>query len=210
MSIYVNYPGVSGNNSVGFVSRLEHKFLECNVEAHEKILEVGGGKGDHIPFLNSAFSSYTVLDLFKNENPSGSLNIDYVVGSAEELPFKNSTFDRVILTCVLAHLKDPVLAINEALRVLKIGGTLSILISNDPGVLYTTAWNLFARKSRTEWNQEDPVVGHALSHLISGKSLKIVLSNLSKEHKVKKFGFPFFLPFYNLNLSTVFQIQKER
>jgi ubiquinone/menaquinone biosynthesis C-methylase UbiE len=208
MTSYENYPGVDADGGIGIVSRLEHKLLESKVGPHARILEVGGGKGDHVKFVSSDFTTYTVVDIFKSDKPFPDSRVKFVIGSAEELPFQNESFDRVIITCVLAHLKNPIAAIEESIRVLSPTGTLSILISNDPGFLYTLAWNLFARKSRTNWTNENPKYGHAVSHLVSGKSLKIIICNLKNIMRVRMFGFPFRIPLYNFNLSTIFHITK--
>ena len=47
-----------------------------------------------------------------------------VVGDAHSLPFKNDSFDVVLATEVLEHLKEPQRALNEMKRVLKDGGKL--------------------------------------------------------------------------------------
>jgi len=204
---YKDYPGIEGGGPIGFVSRLEHRMLERKVSYHASVLEIGGGEGGHARFLKDGFESYTVIDLFVPQKLNPAKNVKFILGSAENLPFAAETFDRVLVTCVLAHLKDPIQAINEALRVLKPGGTLSILISNDPGALYTVMWNLFGRRARTNWANEDPVLGHALEHLISGKSLKKVINSLASNYEVKTIGFPFVLKSYNFNISTIFQIK---
>ena len=60
MTSYEKYPGVDGDGGVGLVSRLEHKLLEAKVGQHARILEIGGGKGDHIQFVSSDFNTYTI------------------------------------------------------------------------------------------------------------------------------------------------------
>ncbi len=47
-----------------------------------------------------------------------------VVGVAEELPFKDNSFDAVISVAVLEHVRDPFRAAREIARVLKPGGKL--------------------------------------------------------------------------------------
>lgn len=58
---------------------------------------------------------YIKMDIFKGEN------ID-VVGSADKIPFNNDSFDSIISTQVLEHLKYPEKSIQEMNRVLKKGG----------------------------------------------------------------------------------------
>jgi SAM-dependent methyltransferase len=47
-----------------------------------------------------------------------------VIGVAEELPFKDNSFDAVISVAVLEHVRDPFKAASEIMRVLKRGGKL--------------------------------------------------------------------------------------
>lgn len=53
------------------------------------------------------------------------------VGLAEELPFKDNTFDHVVCGEVIEHLFDPIIAINEAYRVLKQNGSYLITVPFD-------------------------------------------------------------------------------
>jgi SAM-dependent methyltransferase len=47
-----------------------------------------------------------------------------VLGVAEHLPFRDSTFDAVLSIAVLEHVRDPIQAAREIVRVLKPGGEL--------------------------------------------------------------------------------------
>lgn len=49
---------------------------------------------------------------------------EYVVGTAEALPFEDASFDLVTCQTVLIHVKDPAVAIAEMRRVLRPGGVL--------------------------------------------------------------------------------------
>jgi ubiquinone/menaquinone biosynthesis C-methylase UbiE len=46
---------------------------------------------------------------------------------AEHMPLEDSSADAVVFTCVLCSVQDPDLALAEARRVLKPGGTLAVL-----------------------------------------------------------------------------------
>jgi ubiquinone/menaquinone biosynthesis C-methylase UbiE len=54
------------------------------------------------------------------------LRVEFREGSAEDLPFPGGSFDLVVMDSVLSHLREPVLALVEAARVLGPGGQLAI------------------------------------------------------------------------------------
>ena len=67
---------------------------------------------------------------FKNNNVV-TLNIipgDFidVVYDGKKIPFSNNTFDKILLRCVLEHVKDPSSILEEASRVLKLDGKMVI------------------------------------------------------------------------------------
>ena len=51
-----------------------------------------------------------------------------VIGVAEDLPFKDNSFDGVLSYAVLEHVKQPFAAAKEIIRVLKPGGTLRCIV----------------------------------------------------------------------------------
>jgi len=52
---------------------------------------------------------------------------------AVSLPFPDQCFDRVIATCLIAHLKDPEVALTEWRRVLRKGGELTMYVPCELG-----------------------------------------------------------------------------
>ena len=59
-------------------------------------------------------------------------NVEFRQADIYNLPFKDETFDSVIICFVLEHLHNPIQALNELKRVLKEGGTM-IAIEGDHG-----------------------------------------------------------------------------
>ena len=51
-----------------------------------------------------------------------------ILGTGEQLPFKNESFDAVFSLSVLEHVKDPFTCVSEIMRVLKPGGDLFIAV----------------------------------------------------------------------------------
>ncbi len=96
------------------------------------ILEIGVGTGLNLPFYNSRnILKLTAIDPYeetwqKREIDSSKLDykFEFVKASAEELPFKNNTFDTIVITYSLCTIPDVDKALREMSRVLKQDGTL--------------------------------------------------------------------------------------
>jgi len=117
--------------------------------AGSKILDVGCGTGYFLfdmikeyPCVNMYLvgidiSQHNIECLVHRIKEERKTNILAIRGSAQELPFRNDTFDIVTCSEVLEHLYDPEGAIREINRVLKLGGRLLI---STPSRTATTFW----------------------------------------------------------------------
>lgn len=81
-----------------------------------KTLEIGGGIGNLSNFAKDIIS----IDIQKDAN------VD-VIGDAQALPLKSSSFRNIVMLDVLHHLDNPVLFFNEAQRVICSGGRIIML-----------------------------------------------------------------------------------
>lgn len=123
---------------------LERPFSSDNVFAN--VLEIGAGTGEHTQFLRHQFERYVVSDQDEKTLEVAKTKIDprmegkfsFEVQTGESVNYPDNSFDRVIAAHVLEHIYQPHLAIKEWCRVVKNGGTLSILLPTDPGM----AWRL--------------------------------------------------------------------
>lgn len=131
------------------IMRASHRLFEKDFNQSvylERVLEVGAGTGAHIPFVRHLYEEYVLSDsdgralevaqkkLLESKTPK----VRFECQRAEELAYPDNSFDRVIAAHVLEHVYQPHLAIKEWARVVKDGGTLSVLIPTDPGF----AWRL--------------------------------------------------------------------
>jgi phosphatidylethanolamine/phosphatidyl-N-methylethanolamine N-methyltransferase len=110
-----------------------------------RVLEVGAGTGIHLSTVRHTFDEYVMTDL--NPPMLDQVQLDdgksrgRVLAQQEDatrLSFADASFDRLIATHVLEHLPRPHEVLREWQRVLKPGGTMSIVLPCDPGL----AWRL--------------------------------------------------------------------
>jgi phosphatidylethanolamine/phosphatidyl-N-methylethanolamine N-methyltransferase len=94
------------------------------------VLLSGVGTGLDLPYLPGAHR-YVALDLTRamlaRALPRASaLDVSWVQGNSEALPFADELFDHVVLHLIVAVVPHPERALAEAARVTKAGGTLLI------------------------------------------------------------------------------------
>jgi ubiquinone/menaquinone biosynthesis C-methylase UbiE len=118
---------------------------DTRYSSHEHVLEAGCGVGAQTAILaaqNPAtkFTSIDIaadsLDLAKQRiTKAGYSNVEFQQGDLYELPFADGSFDHVFLCFVLEHLAAPERALTELRRVLRWGGTITV-IEGDHGSAY--------------------------------------------------------------------------
>ncbi|MDQ1237325.1 MAG: class I SAM-dependent methyltransferase [Wigglesworthia glossinidia] len=118
--------------------------IKCNNTRPEHIiLDLASGTGDiteklsklvHSGFIVSLDINNKMLKIGRNKLRNRGIvkNIFYVQANAEFLPFRNNTFDNVIVSFGLRNFSQKEKAIKSILRVLKCGGKLLILEFSKP------------------------------------------------------------------------------
>ena len=176
-------------------------------------LEIGAGSGQHLINYPNKYGEYFALDI----NSSGfekilksdfQGKIVFVDADVQSLPFEDQYFDRVIATCVLAHISDPRKALMEILRVTKPNGSISLFISTDPSIFLR-----FVRFVSVHYVMRKLPIPYStyirLAHR-NPPSFVMTLCKLIFQHEVIKFRYyPFRLKFWNLSTHIIVHIWKK-
>jgi phosphatidylethanolamine/phosphatidyl-N-methylethanolamine N-methyltransferase len=171
------------------------------------ILELGGGNGEHIKYVQQDFEKYIVTDLRKIHTENLSKKIIRKTMNAEAITFQDNSFDRVIVTCLLHHLSDPWECIREINRVLKPKGQADIFIPCDPGIIFRLFRNVFFKAYFRKHNKKKyKILLDALDHQNHCGSLIKLCQYGFQERKVKLKYYPFGIKLWNLNLFVIIQV----
>ncbi|OXC90489.1 SAM-dependent methyltransferase [Achromobacter sp. KAs 3-5] len=192
--------------------RASHKLTEQPFNGNAKfgrVLEIGAGTGEHLSFVNHQFDEYVLTDMdpktldiaAKKIGDQRGGRVSYSVQSGGDIEFADNSFDRVIATHVLEHIYHPHLALKEWQRVLKPGGTLSILIPTDPGFAWRLGRRLGPRKTALAMGIAYDYV-MAREHVNPCNNLMALLRHYFP--KAQESWWPTRLPAMDLNLFVAF------
>ncbi len=140
-SVASNYDIMNDLMSLGMHRLWKKRFVEIiDIEANDNILDVGSGSGDiAIEIIKrNLLTNLYLLDLNKEmlsegkRRLKGKKNIEYFIGNAEKLNFKNDFFDKYIISFCLRNITDYESSIKEAYRVIKPGGKYCCLEFSSP------------------------------------------------------------------------------
>lgn len=117
-----------------------------SVRAGQKVLDLAGGTGDLTKLIHKKIGTSgkivlsdinsSMLTVGKNRLLDAGLfdNIEYVQANAENLPFANNTFDRIIIGFGLRNVTDKDAALRSMYHILKPGGRAIILEFSKPTI----------------------------------------------------------------------------
>jgi len=134
------------------------ELLHCDTRypAGSKVLEAGCGVGAQTIYLaaNSPETRFTAVDLSPTSlaeaadrvKAAGYSNVEFQVADIFDLPFAPESFDHIFICFVLEHLPDPLAALAALKKVLKPGGTITV-IEGDHGSAYFHPDSALAKKA---------------------------------------------------------------
>jgi ubiquinone/menaquinone biosynthesis C-methylase UbiE len=121
------------------------KVLEagCGVGAQTKII---AAKNPSCHFTSIDISELSLLQAGKLIQSLHLKNVEFRTGDIFNLDFQDESFDHIFVCFVLEHLPDPLQALHHLKRVLKTGGTITV-IEGDHGSAYFYPYSLAAQKA---------------------------------------------------------------
>ena len=130
--------------SFGYDIEKEKKFIiEKAYPLYGNILEVGTGKGYFTLALAKEGCNFTSIDISEEEQVFAKLNIKYhgferrvnfKIENAEEMSFKDNSFDMVFCVNTFHHLSTPLKTADELIRVVSREGKIILSDFNQQGV----------------------------------------------------------------------------
>jgi SAM-dependent methyltransferase len=134
----------------GLIEKFNHRYPLRTMTPAVKTLEVGSGLGEHLNYENLETQEYVALELrpelakaIRDSHPT----VRTIVGDCQEwIDFPDGYFDRVLAIHVLEHLPNLPKALDQIKRVLRPGGSLSVVIPCEGGLAYSMARNISARR----------------------------------------------------------------
>jgi phosphatidylethanolamine/phosphatidyl-N-methylethanolamine N-methyltransferase len=209
-----HYEKVVNSGLVGKFADHYHFQMEKDFENKKfgRVLELGAGKGQHINFVKHEFDRYIQTDIrITNDLLSKLLtNSEWMVADAQNLVnFGDNEFERLISTCLLAHLPDPESSLKEWRRVTeKNGGVISIYVPCEPSFLLR-----FAQKISTRRKAEKLGVDYSSMHYREHRNhyffLKTLIFDTFKNDNIKVISFPSRFAPFDLKLYEIYQIRLE-
>lgn len=162
------------DSAIPYIRNKRLNLINKYIKKEDKVLEIGCGSGNILKLISSKNVygldiSPKMVEFCKKTIPFG----NFIAGDAENLPYENNYFDKVIISEVLYYLPDLEKALEEANRVLKKDGLLIITSLNKKYNFVKTLVNVLK-------------IGVHDNVSMSYMSLKQLKNNLEKNFKIEE------------------------
>ncbi len=208
-----SYSNLMNRGTVGKIWQFIHQKMEKPFKniVEDKVLEIGCGDGEHLKAISSNIKLYYATDiridwLLKNLN--GRKNTVVEKQDAMNLTYSDNFFDRIIVTCVLMHLDNPILALQEMKRVLKPGGYLSLYLPCEPGIFLRIVRKLVTHPKAKRQGLDNIAFIHFIEHRNYFTAVDFFVRREFQNSKIQSRYYPFFFLTWNFNLFRLYTIKK--
>lgn len=174
------------------------------------VIEVGAGAGNHFAFVRHTFRRYVLTDLREGlaeaakASLAGDPRVTCSVADAQDLHYRDRSFDRLIATCLLIHLPHPENALREWRRVVRANGVVTIYVPNEGAFLHFARRLTTARAaSRLGYRGYDLML--AREHINRNQALDLLIRHNFRKDRLIRTAWPFHSSLPAAKLFTVYQ-----
>lgn len=201
----------------GMVGKL-YKFVHNRMEKDfgkdkyfSRVLELGAGDGQHFQFVRHNFDQYLMTDIRKTSESFNSDKISFRIVDATKLDILgNEKFDRLIATCLIVHLPNPLKVLEGWFDVLEPGGIMTIYVAPEPGILIRFARNFLFWPKAKKAGLKNPELLAYQEHITSFPFVKSSIKTLFPEKgQVLHYRFPTKFLSWNFSFFDIYHIHKK-
>jgi ubiquinone/menaquinone biosynthesis C-methylase UbiE len=216
------YERVHYKGSLGFSTRLYHKQLERKRGGTDfpKVLEIGAGAGEHLRLVKHNFKEHVISYIASHKDLQRNIGLDpcrekivFLLADATQLPQSDNRYNRIVCTCVLHHLSNVELALNEIRRVSSNNAIIDLYVPCDPGLLYRWLRHIMShRKQRNILKLLKAEVKYLRGKEHPNHSLGIIsiIKFVFKTDTVKVSRYPFRIFSWNFNLFAIVSVKVSK
>jgi phosphatidylethanolamine/phosphatidyl-N-methylethanolamine N-methyltransferase len=213
----IGYENFYSQGAVGLVSGIMHRMMEIGFDSSKKFsvtLELGAGHGQHFRYVRHKYSKYVMSDIrvdnLKNVKKTISTN-NVIIKKIDATNLKNvasNSVDRLIITCLLAHLPNPLNVLDEWKRIVKKnGGVITLYIPTEGGLVTQGSRRIFIWPRSRKLIEFDPELICYYEHVNGYLQLRKFIHFVFADCKIKKRRFPFFKLFWQFSLFEIYTIK---
>ena len=178
-----------------------------------KVLEIGAGSAPHYNYIKHEYNEYHIAETseYAKDFHRNNEKVKFLSYNGKILPYKNETFDRIIISHCLEHILSPESFIKEMMRTLKPGGVLSISLPTDPGLIWRLCRKLIkylSLKKTYQISGEEFDYMNATEHVNSIFNL-ISIIRFNYKKSIEEQYLPFRLKLIDINLFYNVHIYKD-
>lgn len=201
--------------AVGLYSRFVHWLMERPFRRgrFNLVVEVGAGAGQHARSVRSWCGRYVESDVdsslvgMHSRTTKGGAHVERMTLDAQDLSiFADDSVDRLIATCLLAHLDAPEMALTEWRRVMRDGGFVSVYVPCEPGWLLRTVRRIVMVPKARKFGQ-DHLATIYRDHRNHYPGMRAMMEGVFAGDVIRRVRFPFAFLGWNLSLFEVWQVR---
>lgn len=191
------------------------------------VLELGAQADQHRKWVKNNYEKYIVSDVNFEPLVAAKISEESIQASerssvksfcpeiffqeidAEKIEYGGETFDRIVATCLVVHLDQPIDAFEEWRRVIKDGGCIDFYVPCEPGLILRLARNVTHKRKNLRVDFPYDLL-HYSQHKNHFPAINEFVKYIFANDVVRKRYFPFRFLSWNCNLWAIYSIRVKK